>query len=70
MSVMCVHLVLGGNVMCLALWGSKSESWLQMLHFFFAFGATLAPLLAQPFIKEVTIYVAVTVAQNVSSKTK
>lgn len=54
--------------MCLALWGSEAESWLQMLHFFFAFGATLAPLLAKPFIKEVENDITVTINPNISSE--
>ncbi|XP_039249153.2 sodium-dependent glucose transporter 1B-like [Styela clava] len=42
----------GGNVLCLSLWGTESEPWMQTLHFFFAFGATLSPMLAKPFIME------------------
>ena len=42
-----------GNVMCLQIWGEKSGPFLQTLHFAFALGTTLAPLLAMPFIMEV-----------------
>ena len=42
-----------GNVMCLQIWGNKSGPFLQALHFFFALGTTIAPLLAIPFIMDV-----------------
>nr|CAB3258868.1 sodium-dependent glucose transporter 1-like [Phallusia mammillata] len=45
----------GGNVMCLRIWGEKkSEPFMQMLHFSFALGATAAPLIAQPFILDLS----------------
>ncbi|XP_069866773.1 sodium-dependent glucose transporter 1B-like [Dipodomys merriami] len=37
----------GGNVLILALWGDKSPPHMQALHFSFALGAFLAPLLAK-----------------------
>ncbi|XP_048209877.1 LOW QUALITY PROTEIN: sodium-dependent glucose transporter 1C-like [Perognathus longimembris pacificus] len=37
----------GGNVLILALWGDKSPPYMQALHFSFALGAFLAPLLAK-----------------------
>ncbi|XP_022105943.1 sodium-dependent glucose transporter 1A-like [Acanthaster planci] len=40
----------GANVVCLRLWGKRSSPFLQALHFCFAVGAFLAPLLAAPFI--------------------
>ena len=40
----------GGNVLILQLWGDSSGPYLQALHFFFAIGATLAPIVANPFI--------------------
>lgn len=37
--------------MCLQIWGeTKSEPFMQLLHFSFALGATTAPLVAEPFI--------------------
>ncbi|XP_003781871.2 sodium-dependent glucose transporter 1 [Otolemur garnettii] len=40
-------LLLGGNVLILALWGDKGAPHMQALHFCFALGAFLAPLLAK-----------------------
>ncbi|UYV65752.1 KIAA1919 [Cordylochernes scorpioides] len=40
----------GGNVWCLDLWGKKSAPVMQALHFFFALGAFVAPLVAEPFL--------------------
>ncbi|XP_054993114.1 sodium-dependent glucose transporter 1-like isoform X2 [Sorex araneus] len=37
----------GGNVLILALWGDKGAPHMQALHFSFAFGAFVAPLLAK-----------------------
>lgn len=42
----------GGTVLVLQLWGGSSGSYLQAVHFFFAVGAMLAPILANPFIKD------------------
>uniref|UniRef100_A0ABM0GL10 Sodium-dependent glucose transporter 1-like n=1 Tax=Saccoglossus kowalevskii TaxID=10224 RepID=A0ABM0GL10_SACKO len=39
-----------GNVVCVNLWGKESGPWMQALHFFFAFGSTVAPLIAAPFL--------------------
>ncbi|XP_077996296.1 sodium-dependent glucose transporter 1C-like [Glandiceps talaboti] len=40
----------GGNVVCVNVWGRDSGPWLQGLHFCFAVGATVAPLIAGPFL--------------------
>ncbi|XP_071957030.1 sodium-dependent glucose transporter 1-like [Antedon mediterranea] len=40
----------GGNVMCIQIWGPQSAPYMQALHFSFAIGALVAPLLAKPFI--------------------
>ncbi|XP_063523162.1 sodium-dependent glucose transporter 1 isoform X2 [Pongo pygmaeus] len=45
--VMNYFLLLGGNVLILAIWGDKGAPHMQALHFSFAFGAFLAPLLAK-----------------------
>ena len=42
-----------GNVMCLQTWGDNSGPYLQSLHFSFAIGTTVAPLVAFPFIMKV-----------------
>lgn len=39
----------GGNVLCLDLWGRHGGASLQALHFSFAVGAFIAPLVIQPF---------------------
>ncbi|XP_076813914.1 sodium-dependent glucose transporter 1A-like [Clavelina lepadiformis] len=41
------------NVLCLYLWGKKSEPVLQFLHFWFCFGHAITPFLAKPFLNEV-----------------
>ncbi|XP_033638939.1 sodium-dependent glucose transporter 1-like [Asterias rubens] len=41
----------GANVFCLRLWGKRSPPFLQALHFSFALGAFISPLLASPFIE-------------------
>uniref|UniRef100_A0A6B0VBU2 Putative mucin-5ac n=1 Tax=Ixodes ricinus TaxID=34613 RepID=A0A6B0VBU2_IXORI len=40
----------GGNVWCLDLWGRHSAPFMQGLHFCFALGALVAPLIAEPFL--------------------
>ncbi|XP_077995937.1 sodium-dependent glucose transporter 1A-like [Glandiceps talaboti] len=40
----------GGNVVCVNIWEKDSGPWMQALHFFFALGATVAPLIAGPFL--------------------
>uniref|UniRef100_A0A8I3WIV9 Major facilitator superfamily domain containing 4B n=1 Tax=Callithrix jacchus TaxID=9483 RepID=A0A8I3WIV9_CALJA len=45
--IMNHFLLLGGNVLVLALWGDKGAPHMQALHFCFALGAFLAPLLAK-----------------------
>lgn len=42
----------GGNVLLLNIWKRKSRPYMQALHFVFAFGALVAPLLAQPFLQD------------------
>ena len=42
-----------GNVMCLQTWGDKSGPYMQTLHFSFALGTTIVPLVAIPFIMDV-----------------
>ncbi|XP_072165409.1 sodium-dependent glucose transporter 1A-like [Diadema setosum] len=45
----------GANLLCLRMWGKKgSAPMLQALHFSFAFGAFLAPLLTAPFLADVS----------------
>ncbi|KAJ8049024.1 Neurogenic locus notch-like protein 1 [Holothuria leucospilota] len=41
----------GANVVCIKMWGKRASAFLQMLHFGFALGALLAPLLATPFLR-------------------
>ena len=41
-----------GNVVCLQTWGENSGPFLQTLHFSFAVGTTIVPLLAIPFIMD------------------
>ena len=40
----------GANIVCLRMWGNRSSPFMQALHFSFALGAFIAPLLAGPFI--------------------
>ena len=42
--------VAGGNILLLRLWDQKSGPYMQALHFSFALGTFVAPLLAEPFI--------------------
>ena len=44
----------GGNVYMLELWKGKSPPYMQLVHFMFGFGACIAPLIAEPFIKSNT----------------
>ena len=50
--LLCVTRILltGGNVLLLRLWDEKSGPYMQALHFSFALGTVVAPLLARPFI--------------------
>lgn len=43
----------GGNVLILKLWGDRSAPYLQALHFAYAVGATVAPLIAEPFLSNI-----------------
>lgn len=51
-----------GNVLCLQTWGEKSGPFMQTLHFSFAVGTTLSPVVAMPFIMNANV----TNAPNVS----
>ncbi|XP_005108307.1 uncharacterized protein LOC101852725 [Aplysia californica] len=42
----------GGNVFCIKIWGKRSPTYMQILHFAFGLGAFLAPLLARPFLND------------------
>ncbi len=44
--------LLGGNLLCLELWSGSQQCGLQIhcIHFFYAFGAFVAPLVAAPFL--------------------
>ncbi|ESN99799.1 hypothetical protein HELRODRAFT_83935, partial [Helobdella robusta] len=44
----------GGNVVCINVWGTKSASAIQSIHFTFGFGAFIAPLIAKPFLSSAT----------------
>ncbi|XP_076813912.1 sodium-dependent glucose transporter 1A-like isoform X1 [Clavelina lepadiformis] len=41
------------NVLCLYLWGKKSEPVLQFLHFWFCFGSAMTPFLSKSFLNQV-----------------
>ncbi|KAL1443358.1 hypothetical protein MTO96_007446 [Rhipicephalus appendiculatus] len=45
----------GGNVWCLDLWGRHSAPLMQALHFCFALGALVAPLIAEPFLSPASL---------------
>lgn len=45
----------GGNVWCLDLWGRHSAPFMQALHFCFALGALVAPLIAEPFLSPASL---------------
>lgn len=44
----------GASTVCLRLWGKESGPYMQAMHFAFAVGGSLAPLLVQAFIGETT----------------
>ena len=44
--------IAGGNVLLLNVWGEKSPPYMQALHFLFALGSFIAPLIAKPFLQE------------------
>ena len=48
--VSCNALVAGGNILLLRLWDEKSGPYMQALHFLFALGSFVAPLLVEPFL--------------------
>ena len=48
----CIYLLPGVQVVLLRLWGDKSGPCMQVVHFCFAFGAFIAPLIAKPFISD------------------
>ena len=43
----------GASVLCLELWGTKSGPYMQAMHFTFALGGSVAPLLVQAFLGDV-----------------
>ncbi|GIY29722.1 sodium-dependent glucose transporter 1A [Caerostris extrusa] len=43
-------ILIGLNVWCLSFWNDESSPFFQALHFFFGIGASLAPLIAGPFL--------------------
>ena len=51
MTVVC--LIAGVHAVLMRLWGSKSGPCMQILHFSWAFGAFIAPLIAKRFIREI-----------------
>ena len=50
-----ITLAAGGNILLLRLWNEKSGPYMQALHFSFALGTFVAPLLAEPFISQSAI---------------
>ncbi|XP_070531762.1 sodium-dependent glucose transporter 1C-like isoform X2 [Ptychodera flava] len=59
MTAMCILGVATGfsdtgcNIFCLRIWKKDSHPYMQGLHFAFAFGATVSPLLVSPFVSPV-----------------
>ena len=53
--MLCITLVAGGNILLLRLWDDKSGPYMQALHFSYAVGTFVAPLLAEPFITQNSI---------------
>ena len=49
-NILVMLLFAGGNILLLQLWEEKSGPYMQALHFSFALGTFVAPLLAEPFI--------------------
>ena len=48
----------GGNILCLRLWASdmsQCSPHIHSIHFFYAFGGFVAPLVAAPFLKQSTV---------------
>ena len=54
----------GGNIFCVKLWGRKNAPYLQTLHFAFALGAFLAPMLARPFLSNENLFSNTTLLKN------
>lgn len=54
----------GGNMFCVRLWGRKNAPYLQTLHFAFAIGAFLAPILAKPFLSNESLFANTTAVTN------
>ena len=52
MSYHIITLVAGANILLLRMWNKKSGPYMQALHFSFALGTFIAPLLAEPFIRQ------------------
>ena len=55
--VLLVLFLLGGNVLCLEIWkGHKNgDPYLHSIHFAFALGAFLSPILAEPFLSKTSV---------------
>ena len=51
---MCVCVSIATHALLMRLWKDKSGPCMQVLHFAFAFGAFIAPLIAKQFVSEVT----------------
>ena len=51
-TIVYVFHCVGGNILLLRLWEEKSGPYMQALHFSFAVGTFVAPLLAEPFITQ------------------
>ena len=54
----------GGNIFCVKLWGRRNAQYLQTLHFAFAVGAFLAPVLAKPFLSNENLFTNATAVTN------
>ena len=50
--IIFLFFIAGGNVLLLNVWGEKSPPYMQALHFLFALGSFIAPLIAKPFLQE------------------
>ncbi|XP_077995956.1 sodium-dependent glucose transporter 1A-like [Glandiceps talaboti] len=48
----------GGNTVCIDIWRNDSGLYMQALHFVFALGATVSPLIAGPFLTPTNILIA------------
>ncbi|XP_070572017.1 sodium-dependent glucose transporter 1B-like isoform X3 [Ptychodera flava] len=53
-----------GNAYCVNLWGKESGPYLQAIHFVFAIGAAVAPLIAAPFLMPQQSFVSTTLNES------